>query len=296
MKEPDLESIRARFASLPVAVVGDVTADVFVLGHTKEDAREAPVPVITWANEEVRPGRAGEIAAWLAELGASVRLVGVVGQDDAGRSLADALLDAGVPDCYLVKVPDYETPVRTWIRAARPGRPPRTIVRIDEEPGHRHGKPPSGASGAILTEVRKLTAEVAGFLFVDHGHGIAAPGTVSMLTGVRVVESAERAHEFRNVTAVISSELQAERVHGRPVEDEGQARAAAKGILRATDAGSVFLHRGWAGRAVYLPDGSQTSFAVNGTPIPDERLVATYFLALAAGASPETAARIANGG
>ena len=59
-----------------VLVVGDVMLDRYLMGDVERISPEAPVPVVTVADERVVPGGAANVAANLAALGAAPRLLG----------------------------------------------------------------------------------------------------------------------------------------------------------------------------------------------------------------------------
>jgi D-beta-D-heptose 7-phosphate kinase/D-beta-D-heptose 1-phosphate adenosyltransferase len=70
-----------------VLVVGDVMLDRYWAGLTRRISPEAPVPVVKVSDETERVGGAANVAANVAALGASVALIGGVGDDDAGERL-----------------------------------------------------------------------------------------------------------------------------------------------------------------------------------------------------------------
>ena len=74
-----------RFPDARVAVIGDLIADEYVYGRVARVSREAPVLILEYDSTEVVPGGAGNAATNAAALGASVRLVGLVGRDEIGR-------------------------------------------------------------------------------------------------------------------------------------------------------------------------------------------------------------------
>src|SRR5256885_16748889 len=78
-----------------VVLVGDLMLDRYLYGNAERLSPEAPVPVLHYQREELRLGGAGGVAANLATLGADVRVVGVVGHDDAGRHVREHLLYCG---------------------------------------------------------------------------------------------------------------------------------------------------------------------------------------------------------
>src|SRR4051795_6442753 len=97
---------------LTVVVVGDLLLDEYLHGGAARVAREAPVPAVTVTRTEAVPGGAGNLAANVAALGARVRLLGVVGDDEAGHRLREALQSSGIDDASVVTEPGRRTIVK----------------------------------------------------------------------------------------------------------------------------------------------------------------------------------------
>ena len=87
----DFDKHLADLAKQSVLCVGDLMLDEFVYGEVSRISPEAPTPVIAVKRAELMIGGAGNVARNLVSLGTSCIFVGVVGDDDAGRALADAL-------------------------------------------------------------------------------------------------------------------------------------------------------------------------------------------------------------
>ena len=77
---------------------GDRRCDAGPFLERCESARrpEAPVPVVSVSGQEDRAGGAGNVAVNLAELGLSVSLVGLCGEDEHARALRSCVESAGV--------------------------------------------------------------------------------------------------------------------------------------------------------------------------------------------------------
>jgi len=104
MKLPSLQSVH-------VLVVGDVMLDRYWIGDARRVSQEAPVPVVDVQRTDDRPGGAANVALNVASLGARCTLVGLVGADDAARTLRELLTAAGVT-CDFVTVDDWPTIVK----------------------------------------------------------------------------------------------------------------------------------------------------------------------------------------
>src|SRR5437870_6676867 len=78
-----------------IVCVGDLMLDDFVYGEVSRISPEAPAPVLAVTRSELVIGGAGNVARNIAALGARCIFVAVVGEDDAGKTLRQAL--AGEP-------------------------------------------------------------------------------------------------------------------------------------------------------------------------------------------------------
>ena len=107
-----------------VVLVGDLMLDRYLFGNAERLSPEAPVPVLHFQREELRLGGAGGVAAMLAALGADVRVVGVVGRDEAGGDVRRLLNEQGVNVDSVIDAP--------------PGRPTVRKVRLVGLAQHRH--------------------------------------------------------------------------------------------------------------------------------------------------------------
>src|SRR6185437_4105286 len=86
-----------------VAVVGDAMLDRWVEGSVHRVSRESPVPVVDVDNaSEDCAGGAANTAVNLAALGAKVRIICAVGDDDDGAALRGLLDAAGVDTAGVV--------------------------------------------------------------------------------------------------------------------------------------------------------------------------------------------------
>ncbi|WP_408639671.1 PfkB family carbohydrate kinase [Roseomonas populi] len=76
-----------------VLCLGDVMLDRFYYGQIDRLSPEAPVPVVRMKENRAMLGGAGNVARNIASLGGEAVLMGIVGDDAAGRELA-ALVEA----------------------------------------------------------------------------------------------------------------------------------------------------------------------------------------------------------
>ena len=117
------------FERARVLVVGDVMLDRYWSGQTSRISPEAPVPVVHVKSNEERPGGAANVALNIASLGGTALLLGYVGNDEAGRSLASTLQARGVETRFMAL---ENAPTITKLRILSRHQ---QLIRLDFEEG-----------------------------------------------------------------------------------------------------------------------------------------------------------------
>ncbi len=116
-----------RFDKARIMVVGDIMLDRYWNGGTTRISPEAPVPVVKVQSVQDSPGGAANVALNLAALGTATRLVGLVGQDEAGKDLLASLESAGV-GCDFHTVVDKPTITKLRVTSRH-----QQLLRMDFE-------------------------------------------------------------------------------------------------------------------------------------------------------------------
>ncbi len=292
------------FADRRLVVAGDYVLDRFIYGHPKRVSREAPVLILQFWKEENLPGGAGNTAANVRALGGVPVPVGATGTDDAGRALRDALRRAGIATEGLVEVAGYRTPTKTRLLGGAPHGIKQQVARYDIEDALPMGTADSPESAVRL---RAAAAGAQGAILSDYGYGAVSPAAVPVLRGVlppdaRVcVDSRHRLADYAGVDAATPNEEELEESSGAPLEDSDERLDAAGAALRRRmRCATLLVTRGSRGMALFEEDGGAHRIPVHGTDqVADvtgagDTVLATFSLALAAGASPLEAALLAN--
>jgi len=295
-----------RFAGRAVAVLGDLVADEFVYGDIARVSREAPVLILEHRRTVGVPGGGGNAVANLAALGARPLLVGVVGRDASGDRLLDSLRGHGVSTRGVLRLTDYETPTKSRLLAGGIHTRRQQVVRLDR--GASRGEQPS----AVRDRIRGLLAErlqsAEGLLVADYGYGAAAPGVLQPLRSTirrrglpATVDSRSRVAAFRGLTACTPNQEELEQaVDSPPLGSNAAVAAAARELLRRTGCRAILATRGARGMCLVESGRRPVSIAAWGSEeVADvtgagDTVIAVFTLGLAAGASAEEAARLAN--
>ena len=275
-----------------VLVVGDVMLDRYWFGDVTRISPEAPVPVVHVQRTEERPGGAANVARNIASLGGKATLLSVVGDDEAGRSLA-ALLEKEHVTTLFHK--DAQLPTTVKLRVI--GRQ-QQLLRIDFE------TPPSReVLEDKLGDFETLVDSVDVVILSDYGKG--------GLTHVSKMIKAAKAHgkqilvdpkgdvfaRYRGATLLTPNRGEFRQVAGR-WKDEADLARRAETLRTALDLDALLVTRSEEGMslfssagAMHEPTQAQEVYDVSGA---GDTVIATLGLMIAAGANMADAVRIAN--
>ena len=132
---PDLLRFIDRFKGKKICVVGDIIADVFILGKPYRLSREAPVVVVKYEGSKIYPGSAGNTINNLSALGANVYPIGFVGNDSTGNKLMDFFAAAKNIDTRGIIRHNGATITKTRILAGDTHTSKQQVIRIDRDEG-----------------------------------------------------------------------------------------------------------------------------------------------------------------
>lgn len=286
-----------------VVVVGDLIADQFISGRVSRMSREAPVLILKYDNTTIVPGGAGNAAANAAALGAKVDVVGLVGRDDEGRRLLKAL-PRGANLRGVTRASGYSTPVKTRILAGGVHSAKQQVVRID-----RIGAPVTDAMRKRVQSALSRAARGADAIIVsDYGSGVINAAMVrnalrraGRKKPMVLVDSRYAMLAFKGMTATTPNESEVEAQLGVTIGDDLRSlERAGRALLKKTRAKSVLITRGSRGMALF-ETGERTRHIpiVGSDEVADvtgagDTVIATFALALAAGALSAEAAHLAN--
>lgn len=298
-----IEIVR-KFKAATIVVIGDLIADEYVYGRVARVSREAPVLILEYDSTEVVPGGAGNAAGNAAALGGQVRLVSLVGRDEPGCRVQRAL-PARVDRRALVRPAGFRTPVKTRILAGGIHSAKQQVVRIDR----LSSRPVTDAArAAVARAAHRAVRDADAVLISDYGSGLVTPALARDLVhrvrrrGVPVlVDSRYALTRYRGLTACAPNESEVEQALGLRIDDDLRVlERAGRRILDRTRMSAVIVTRGSRGMAVFEPGKKTVHVPIFGSDqIADvtgagDTVMATLTLALAAGASMEEAARLAN--
>lgn len=306
LKEAErLKKIVEAFPNLTVTLLGDLVADEFVFGEISRVSREAPVLILKHRERTVVPGGAANAANNLADLGVNVLPVGIVGDDEPGRMLLKYFRHKRIPVSGVLKEKNYTTVTKTRILAGMTHTARQQVVRVDREPQQA---PNSHLTRELYLAARNYVHASDALLVSDYGYGAATPAIVNALrekgkigSTPIILDSRYRLTQYSGATAATPNEPEVEEALGvRIGQDWNKVVAAGEQIMARMKLQSLVITRGRDGMVAFDQKHKPVDIPIIGSDqVADvtgagDTVIAALTAALAAGATTEEAAQLAN--
>jgi len=267
---------------------------------------EAPVPVVDFSRESFMPGGAANVARNLVSLATPTELFGAIGNDDAGRKLQKILAEQNIGCTGLVKNSARHTSVKTRIVAHQ-----QQVVRIDRET--REGLDQNTMS-RLLAEIKIKIPGADAVIVGDYGKGVVTQPLLNEIKslcrarGVWLSLDPKPVHHLNlsNFSLITPNRKEAFELAELPDETKNLNPFADKNLMLVAERllnelrpalllitlgelGMLLCQRGQ--KPFHIPTVAQEVFDVSGA---GDTVIATFTLAIAAGASPMEAAILSN--
>ena len=301
-----VRAILSAAKKIRVLVIGDVMLDQFIWGSVSRISPEAPVPVLDFTRESYMPGGAANVARNLVSLATPTELFGAIGKDDAARRLLKLLGEQKIGCDGLVKSAARHTSIKTRIVAQQ-----QQVVRVDRET--RDGLD-GRLTGQLLAALKPMLAESDAVIVGDYGKGVVTQPlleeikTLCRARGVWLSLDPKPVHHLdlsalslitpNRKEAFELADLPDETKNANPLADKSLMLVAenllkelrpALLLITLGELGMLLCQRGQ--KPFHIPTVAQEVFDVSGA---GDTVIATFTLAIAAGASPIEAAILSN--
>jgi D-beta-D-heptose 7-phosphate kinase/D-beta-D-heptose 1-phosphate adenosyltransferase len=280
--------------------------DHFIWGSVARISPEAPVPVLDFERESFMPGGAANVARNLTSLKSPTELFGVMGPDLAGQQLKRLLGEHKIGHRGLLVNTTGQTSVKTRVVAHK-----QQVVRIDRETRDGLGEQ---LTRRLLSRLQSTIQKTAAVIVGDYGKGVVTQQLLDELKrlcrqhGVWLSLDPKPVHHL-NLTglslitpnrkeAFELANLPDETRSAEPLSDANLMRVAQRllndlrpAVLLITlgELGMLLCQRGQ--KPFHIPTVAQEVFDVSGA---GDTVIASFTLAIAAGASPSEAAVLSN--
>jgi rfaE bifunctional protein kinase chain/domain len=292
-----------RFGDCRVALYGDLVLDRFVLGTPKRVSREAPVIILRHEEQRDVPGGGANALANLAALGVKVAAIAAVGDDEPGGALVAALESRGIDTSRIVSAPGFRTPTKVRILGGGRSSLKHQVARYDIE----DVLPKDGPWRSSLLEHLGEEVKTANAIAIsDYGYGCVQTEVLQDLDRISgpppwlCLDSRYQIGSFTGIDGATPNLEELEAHCARRLQNDEEVAAGAEELRRDLDASFVLATRGNRGMTLVEADSQPRHIPVYGTDeVADvtgagDTVLAVLTAALAAGAEPAVAARLAN--
>jgi rfaE bifunctional protein kinase chain/domain len=240
-----------------IAVVGDFMLDRYLWGSATRISPEAPVPVVDFLNESEVLGGAGNVAANLAALGATVFPFGVIGEDEPGRAISTHLNAYGIATNGVVADKSRVTTVKTRVVARH-----HQIVRVDRE----QRVPLSRTlEDSLIRRIKSALGHLDALVISDYDKGVVSDPLADRVLSachdrgipVLVKPKTSRLFAYRGATVIVCNAKEAGFFHTSSLDDDESVAQAGNALLAKFGCSAVVITRGLEGLNVFEETSSE---------------------------------------
>jgi len=245
----DFDKLISALADQTVLCIGDLMLDDFVYGEVSRISPEAPAPVIRVNRSEMVIGGAGNVARNIASLGARCIFVGLVGDDDAGRTLTAALRAEPLIESMIVV--DAQRPTTRKVRFVSEHHSTH-LLRADWEVAQRVD---AEREKTLIDNALSALPRAGAVVLSDYAKGVLTPALIrAVITAARKLGTPVIVDPkgvdfaiYRGATLITPNRKELADATRRPADTEADIAAAAAELAQAIDSEAVLVTRSEAG-------------------------------------------------
>lgn len=294
-----MKEIINKFTGTRILVIGDLMLDQYLYGTVTRISPEAPVPIVQIDKEVCELGGAANVINNINNLGGTVEAVGIIGNEDAGRTLLNLLKERNVDTEGIILSDDRPTTVKTRVIGNN-----SNIVRLEKETRKKIG---TETSEQIIEYIRNRINKYDAILILDYDNGLITPYLSKKLIHLAnsneipiiVNSKTENLIHYKKVSVVISDCHKASNVIGIKPINETSIRNMGQWMLTRLDCRGVIIMRGEKGMSVFARDGMVKHLPIITKGVSDitgveDAIIGAVTLSVANGSNMIDAAMIAN--
>ena len=281
------------FQDARLLVIGDVMLDRYWHGSANRISPEAPVPVVKVANQEDRPGGAGNVALNISALGSATRIIGVVGEDESGAELKSRLTAAGVL-CDFIQCPGKPTITKLRVISQH-----QQLIRADFEQAFEKQDVTS-----LLIKAKDQIANTQAMVLSDYAKGalqeIEPLIKLGRDHGIPVIVDPKGSDfdKYRGATLITPNLNEFEAVVGHCANETDLVTKGMQ-LVKDLELEAILITRGEHGMTLIRPDSPELHLPAKAQEVFDvtgagDTVISVLAAALAAGETMADATALAN--
>ncbi len=286
-----------KFPNAKILIIGDVMLDKYSFGKVERISPEAPIPIVHVQSEKYVPGGAANVANNISALDGKAFIVGVIGNDYAGKILLNELKKRKINTSGIITTKNKNVPT---IQKNRILGQNQQLIRIDHENiEYEENK-------KIISNIEKLikTCDVA--IVSDYAKGVVTKEIMEKIKLIcktnnkKIIVDPKPKHKewYKNIFLITPNTKEAYELakedHDTNFDIIGKKLVSELNV-------NILMTRGEKGmslfenfnnhKTIHLPTKAQEVFDVSGA---GDTVVAAAAICIACGASLRESADIAN--
>jgi len=303
-EQEHLAKIVRRFQQKKILVIGDLVADQFLFGAISRVSREAPVMILRYEKTLTVPGGAANCAVNLASLLAEVKLIGVVGKDEAGDALLKSFSESNIDTDGVIQSSRLRTTTKVRVLAGQIHSPRQQVIRIDYE---NEVLRDTEIRQQLIEKLLKAGNEADAIIISDYNYGVAdelIAEQARLIANERniplLVDSRFKLSSFAGCTSATPNEDEVEQLLNKKFDEDSKFENECIALREQLCFEALLVTRGGNGMLLIEKNQPPKHISAVGSREPvdvtgaGDTVIATYTLALASGATFAESANLAN--
>ena len=285
-----------------IYIIGDVMLDRYLLGDVTRISPEAPVQVFDIRNSEYRLGGAANVSFNVRTLGAEPFIIGVIGDDNEGKLLIEAMNKLDIDTGGLLKEKERPTTCKTRVISDS-----HHLLRIDSE---SKSDISDETEKKIMTLLEKNAGEIGILILQDYNKGVLTKNLIYKVTEfaaknkikILVDPKFENFFEFQNAYLFKPNRKELEDALGKKIKSPEDIDTFAQELMEKLNCENIILTLGEQGMMIIekmngeikqekIPTKARKVADVSGA---GDTVISTIAVCLARGATLRDAAIISN--
>ncbi len=278
--------------------------DEYRRGYVERISPEAPVPVLNLVSRDFALGGAGNVVNNLRQLDVKVTVVGVLGKDDTSDRISNELRAIGVADGTIVTDPERVSTRKVRYVSVEHGQ---QVFRADEE----SVREVSGTvENAIMDQIRENVRHATVVVCSDYLKGVLTGPILKVVFAsaselglpVIVAPKSSEAMKYRGADILMPNARELARLVGTPMDGDVWLTTSSAQLMHTLGLQALLVTRSKEGMTLFqrqdsslrradIPAVARNVYDVTGA---GDTALAAFSAGIAAGASLEAAAQVAN--
>ena len=282
------------YESVRIVVYGDLMLDRYWYGQTSRISPEAPIPIVNIDQMEVRPGGAANVALNVAALGASVELMGVLGDDREARELESLLNNSKSINCQFQRLVNHPTITKLRVLGQN-----QQLLRLDFEKTLKNYEDQD-----LLQHYQNSLSQAQAVILSDYAKGALFNVTVLIKHArnkglpVLVDPKSSDFNRYEGATLLTPNLKEFEDVVGFCQTDQ-ELESKARTLIRQLHLEALLLTKGEQGMTLFQKDKTTAHLITHAREVYDvtgagDTVISVMAASLAAGSDFYEAAKLAN--